>query len=97
MSVVSGIVLTVGVMDAPLPDAIFQWFAERRLSPLADLTSHTSGNKHPQISIFGAGFNYFPEDEFAIFILDQPWVDPESVVLLIHPEEGRTRIWRPAS
>lgn len=43
-----------------------------------------------------AGYNWFDEDEFAAFVLSVDWNWPENVVLTIQPEEGETRVWRPA-
>ncbi len=65
--------------------------------PLADLTDHMPCGKHPQTFVFGGGYNYFPEDEFAEFVMAIEWQCPENVVLVINPEEGPTRVWRPTT
>ncbi len=109
MSVVSGVVLicTVGEdgMDAD-PDEggdpwklreINNWLAENKVAGtgLEDQSEATAGGKHPQFYLFGAGFNYFPENEFADFVMGLQWDFPENVVLIIEPEDGATRVWRP--
>lgn len=102
MSYVSGVLLMVSVCeDGPedgipvLVNGLNQWLVTSGHAALADLTEHARVRKHPQCFMFGAGFNYFPEDDFAAFVLAQPWELPENVVLLIQPEEGPTRVWRP--
>lgn len=105
MSFVSGVILIhfcgeQGETDDSLPyciEAVNRWLKDvddRNFSPLADVTDHASGSKHPQCQIYCAGYNYFPEDEFAKFVVGLPWEYPENVVLVIQPEEGETRVWR---
>jgi hypothetical protein len=60
------------------------------------LTDHYGGNKHPQIMALGAGINGFDEDLFATKVMAHPWEYPENVVLVIQPEDGPTRTWRPS-
>jgi len=60
-----------------------------------ELSGQYGGNKHPQHLVFGAGLNHFYEDRFAQTILSWPWKDPKNVVLIIQPEDGETRVFRP--
>ena len=76
-------------------DRINEWLRNANFAPLLSVEDAYGGSKHPQVLIYGAGFNYFPETEFATFILSLPWECPENVVLLINPEEGSTKIFRP--
>lgn len=59
------------------------------------LAESYGGPKHPQQLVFAAGLNYFDEDAFAAFVLAYPWERPGRVVLVIQPEHGPTRVWRP--
>lgn len=61
------------------------------------VSDHYAGGKHPQQYVAGGGFNYFAEDEFATFVLGLPWEHPENVVLVIQPEDGPTRVFRPTT
>ena len=102
MSIVSGVVLCTscvefqsGDEDSPvvLFEEINKWLGSRgRLTRVED---SFGGSKHPQMYVAGGGFNYFPEDEFAAFVMALPWEEPENVVLIIEPENGATRVFRP--
>lgn len=80
MSVVSGITLHTSSADdeRSLIDAVQRWLLERHFGPLVSLVSvedKYGGSKHPQVSIWGAGYNYFStfESEFAKFVVALPW------------------------
>lgn len=105
MSVVSGVVLcTSAAEDRSTPNGqpvlferIQEWLADRA-GPFQQLKSvevSFGGSKHPQMFVAGGGFNHFPEDDFAAFVLSLPWQNPENVVLVIEPEERPTRVFRP--
>jgi hypothetical protein len=107
MSVVSGITLLTGVSEDyieqedgsdrwPLIERINIWLDERNFSALTSVEDHYGGSKHPQLTVHGAGFNYFPEDDFAAFVLSLPWKQPENMLLIIQPEEGPTKVYRPS-
>ena len=104
MSVVSSVILQMSVCECAFEGELeirpglvelTAWLEIRGFQPLAELQERMSGSKHPQTYVFGAGYNHFPEDEFAGFIMGMKWGYPENVVLVIQPEDGRTRIWRP--
>lgn len=40
-----------------------------RPDDLTEVQNHFGGNKHPQCTVIGYGFNHFPEDKFATFFL----------------------------
>src|SRR5215467_8254370 len=103
---VSGVTLMTALADEPsdshrttdCPDnwgAVNQWLAEHHHGSLVMLDEHYGGNKHPQCHVGGGGFNYLSEDDFAAFVMSLPWERPDNVVLVIQPEEGRTRVFRP--
>ena len=98
MSHVSGVTLQIscaedGNNDAHatvcLVDQINAWLKERDFMPLVSVEDRYGGSKHPQVYIYGAGFNGFDEDDFAAYVLSLPWNVPESLVLLIQPEAKR--------
>ena len=57
--------------------------------------TNINGPKHPQCFVFGAGLNFADEDALAEKILCFDWKYPENMVLVIQPEDGPTRVWRP--
>lgn len=109
MSFVSGVVLCAACYEPELPktecggdgdpiwlDVINEWLGRWQTGAAIKMVeSGFGGDKHPQIRVAGGGFNYFPEDEFAAFVLSQRWEWPESLVLIIQPENGEARIFRP--
>lgn len=105
MSVVSGIVLCTSCCEIEAneddPVILFEkinaWLKERQFGNLKRVEDHFGGNKHPQMFVAGAGFNNFPEDDFVSFFYSLQWENPENVVLIIEPEEGATKVYRPPS
>lgn len=100
MSVVTGVMLIVGFGDDLDGEAVVQvqdWLAAHRQGQqLKDVSDQAGGWKHPQFRALAAGINTFlEEDEFANFVISRPWRHPENVVLILQPEEGVTRIFRP--
>ena len=101
MSRVSGVVICTSNFDEEVREesatwtAISAWLGERSFGDLLAVQDGFGGTKHSAMIVVGAGFNYFPEDEFAEFVLGRPWKDPENVVLIIQPEQGKTRVFRP--
>ncbi|MEO7424959.1 MAG: hypothetical protein ABI036_07220 [Fibrobacteria bacterium] len=72
------------------------WLAEKCKVQLVNVADHAGGGKHPQFQAWSAGINYFDaEDEFVHFVLTRKWECPENVVLILQPEEGATRTFRP--
>lgn len=99
MSVVSGIVLCASVDDEDNFSwtQIRNWLGERHYGDVMPVADRLGGEKHPQMVVAGAGYDDFPNDEFAVFVLSLPWVAPENLVLIIQPEDGPTKIYRGAS
>ena len=103
MSVVSGVVLCTSSAEDNLyangPVALLgrvsDWLTARGPFQLTRVEDSFGGDKHPQMYVAGGGFNHFPEDDFAAYVMSLPWENPENVVLVIKPEEGATRIFRP--
>lgn len=105
MSVVSSVILQMSTAEnafddeeevRPGVDAITAWLEKYGHAPMVELQEHMPRGKHPQTFVFGGGYNHFPEDSFAEFVMGMTWNAPECVVLMINPECGETRIWRPA-
>jgi hypothetical protein len=75
---------------------------------LNQIDDHAGGHKHPQFAAFAGGFNFFDthaapagdgrqgSEIFAEFVMTREWCYPENVVLIIQPEDGETKVWRPA-
>lgn len=103
MSSVSGVILSICCGEEEEADitpppiaAINAWLREERHFPLTRLDEMVGGGKHPQILIYASGINYLDEDALAEMVLAQRWDSPENVVLLINPEEGPTKVFRPS-
>lgn len=60
-----------------------------------DISDSYAGTKHPQHYVFGAGINYMLEDAFVEKFLAHKWEYPERAILIIQPEDGATRVFRP--
>lgn len=86
MSIVTGIVLCHDYADDSTVAQINAWLLNAGFAELGDLTDYASGSKHPQMTILGAGYNHFPEEEFLEFFDTLPWQNKP--VLVIRPEWG---------
>lgn len=104
MSVVTGVVFqTSSTEDGFDPergtwqlDKLNTWLVTQGYAPLKDLADdHAVGNKHPQINVYVAGYNYFIRDEFVSFLRTLTFQHPEQVVLLTTREEDAAEVWRP--
>lgn len=101
MSVVTGVVLCTSCVEdeEEVLDRINAWLLEKGGGPrwsLKLVSDDFGGGKHPQMSVYGGGFNYFYEDDFAEFVISLPWQNPENVVLIMQPEDGSTKVFRPS-
>ncbi len=82
--------------DAPGPLLKAQnWLADRgwpKLSPLQG-----GGVNAPSVDVWASDFNRMGDEAtaFADYVVSLPWSFPESVILIIHPEEGDARVYRP--
>lgn len=104
MSVVTGIMVICSVCEDDGEDenhpVLFEklndWIESRHKSrPLKLVEDHFGGNKHPQCYSAGAGMNHFDADAFAEFFLSLAWESPENAMLIMQPESGATRVFRP--
>lgn len=97
MSVVTGIMLITSLNDDAAIAEVQAWLAERWGGQvLVDVSDSAGGRKHPQFEALAAGINGFVEDEeFAAFVISREWWNPENVVLIMQPEEGAARVYRP--
>jgi hypothetical protein len=93
MSVVTGIFLCANLSE---PRSTFklidQWLRGRDFTELHQIDEYCCNTKHPQMSMFGGGYNYFPNKEFTEFVTNLPWKYPENFVLVLKPEDGPTQI-----
>jgi hypothetical protein len=105
MSVVTGFVLICSSTEitewAEAPPGniarINSWLEGHGFASIVDLAEkHAVGSKHPQLNLYAAGYNHFPEDAFIEFFHTLLWDAPNRCVLSLQPEDGDTRIIRPA-
>lgn len=97
MSIVTGIILSTSCdedMSAPESpwNLVNAWLVERNYGELKAVDDQFGGEKHPQITVAGGGYNQFPEEEFAKFVLSLDWATPENVVLVVQPEDGPPKV-----
>lgn len=71
------------------------WLSERGFAPLAMLDDKFAGIKAAQIVVGGGAYNYFPNKEFAAFVVGLSWEYPEDVVLLMKVEGSDIAVHRP--
>lgn len=97
MSYVSGVTLQVDdENDAEIVRTVVNgWLKSEGHSELESVEDCYGGAKHPQVYVFGGGFNYLDEDGLAELVKSASWASPENVVLLINPEGGATKVVRP--
>lgn len=97
MSWVSGVTLQVDLgEDTDIVEAVIvPWLKSEGHGTLEHVEDHYGGRKHPQVTVFGGGFNYLDDDALAELVMKQRWNNPGNVVLLINPEEGETIVVRP--
>ncbi|MBR2117248.1 MAG: hypothetical protein IJ935_00975 [Afipia sp.] len=100
MSGVTGLVLVCSLMDGDPAESsnvheLNSWLKHRGFGELVDVAQHSGGTKHPEMCMFCCGYNDFPENHFAEIAMSMNWMDPESVVLIMQPDEGSTRVIRP--
>lgn len=96
MSWVTGITIHCRHEDEVVIE-IQNWIASKGFSRLNNVDRYYNGSKHPQIDLYGGGYNYFPNEEFLEFVktLENYWNNPENVVVIINPEEGGCEVYRP--
>lgn len=101
MSVVTGIILSMSVCEEHVEDetppavvALNAWLQDNGFTPLRPVEEHFGGNKHPQLRVFGCGYNHFPEDEFIAQVATTDWEYPANVILIVNPETGPARVWQ---
>lgn len=96
MSVVTAVTLIYRPSFSDPAREICNWLKLREFGPPMEQTPTYGGTKHPQCRVLGAGYNYFHvEKEFIKFIQNLEWDNPENTILIIQPEEGSTRVYRP--
>lgn len=98
MSNVSGVTLLCSCAEHDnVIVKLHEWLRTHNQAPceFTELDEHYGGSKHPQQHVYGAGLNYLDEAEFESFVRSLLWDYPENVVLVIQPEDGSTRTWRP--
>lgn len=101
MSVVTGVMVFCSVVeddDGAKPDLFGEmddWLWKHGFGKLQCVENETGGSKHPQFYAAGAGYNFFPQEEFATFFARLPWEEPDNAVLVMQPETGATWVVRP--
>jgi hypothetical protein len=80
-----------------LGERVNEWLEQHDVAAMLDVSHSFGGYQSPDMIVMGGGFGYFPDEEFADFVLALPWENPGRVVLIIQPDQGETRVFRPTS
>ena len=66
------------------------WLEDREWSPLVGLHDHIGMNSEKafQAAAYGAALNFLDVPAFLRAVADQPWEDPDAILLLLKNEEG---------
>ena len=82
--------------DGPplLIEQINEWLKTNEKMPLVQVDELVCCGKHPETFIGAGGYNYFPVEKFAEFVVSLPWEDPESVVLIMHTNGNPPQVVR---
>ena len=74
---------------------INSWLHAKGYTALHRLDGHMRNGKHPQMIVWGGGYNYFPDNEFLEFFRTRDWESKEEVFLLFNPEDGPLAVLQP--
>jgi hypothetical protein len=108
MSVVTGIVICHSCVEGyeetddgsdkyAVIEELNDFLKKYEKSPLHRLDEHMCNGKHPQMIVWGGGYNYFPNEEFLEFFRSRKWNEREEVFMVFNPEEGPISIVRPTT
>lgn len=106
MSCVTGIVICFscaedyteradGTDRYPILEEINSWLSERGKLPLVKLDEKMSCGKHPQMNVFGGGYNYLGDGEFLELFATRNWKEKDQVFMIFNPEEGPIQVIKP--
>jgi hypothetical protein len=110
VSVVTGITLVCSITDSGHDEdegyrdhnydamhLVQEWLAKRFDGLQLTETSRSANGKASRSYVWVAGINHMgdAEDPFVEYVMSLGWYAPENVVLILQPEEGVTRVFRP--
>ena len=76
-----------GEERVPAIESINNGGALSTVGHLKKLSEYTGGSKHPQVLVYGGGFNHLPLDEFESDVKAAPWEEPGNVRIWIKRED----------
>lgn len=98
MSFVTGVTLQTSMLDGEDSNgnlgAINQWLIDRGFGRLLPVADRYGGSMHPEVCVFGGGYNYLPCEEFIKYVLKLNWRLPSEMVMLISTNGDPTQVYR---
>ncbi len=96
MSVVTGVLICYSLEENETPIVeIGKWLEANNKSPLHQLDEKMCNGKHPQMMVWGGGYNYLDNDEFIELFKSRDWINKEQVFMIFNMEEGPMRVIQP--
>ena len=97
MSKTTGVMLLCSLVEESAIPEIQQWLIDNHNQQLNEISDRAGGAKTPGFEAWCGGIKYLPHDEdtFPKLVLSRTWNMPEVVVLILQPEEGSARVFRP--
>lgn len=97
MSVVTGIVICHSLSDDSLAIAeINAWLVGQDKSPLHQLDEKMCNGKHPQMIVWGGGYDFLDDEAFIDFFKNREWKEPDQVFMVFNPENDPICVISPA-
>jgi len=84
-----------GTDKFPVVEKINAWLGERGKMPLVQLDEKMCCGKHPQMHVFGGGYNYLGDEDFLKMFHSLEWQCKESVFMIFNSEENPMEVIRP--
>jgi len=106
MSVVTGVTIISQCCDkhpiGGLVDNLNAWIkADKPCGPgqLVQIDEHYGGGKHPEVLVWGGGFNYLSWNEFIEYAKSLPWkealggmADEQRVIMIVSPDQRKAEV-----
>lgn len=103
MSVVTGVLLCFSCSEEsveldeqveifPLVQQVDMWLSENSHLPLVRLDEHMCTGKHPEMIVFGGGYNKLDVDGFYSLFKGLNWEDPYNATLLLNLEDKGIKV-----
>ena len=73
------------------------WLLNHGKSELHSLDNLMCNGKHPQMIVWGGGYNYLNDEEFVTLFRTRQWEQPDQVFMVFNPEDEPMRVIMPTN